>query len=152
MNHPSQDFEMNEAWILSDAGVPRNEAAPNGAARSTKETKQARWSGVTDTNGRYLLDGPETWSYANGAKQYEVTWRAGAKTGVETYWSPDGKKEWEWDRRADGVSVWTQYWPNGKKKHESSWRDGKCVGHATAWAPSGEVAGTYEFVDGDLKR
>jgi len=53
---------------------------------------QAKWSGKTDASGRFVLSGPEAWFYSDGSKQYEATWRAGVKTGRETYWMPDGKK------------------------------------------------------------
>ncbi|MCX6623822.1 MAG: exo-alpha-sialidase, partial [Acidobacteria bacterium] len=126
MNHPSQHFEMNEAWILASGN-----------------------DGV-ESGGQFRLQGTETWRYPNGARQYEVTWNQGVKSGQETYWARDGKPKWEWKHQADGISVWTQYWPNGNKKRQSSWRDRKCVGRATAWSFSGEVAGTFEFADGDL--
>ena len=126
MNHPSQHFEMNEAWILAGDNA------------------------VVQPAGPYRLNGTETWRYPNGARQYEVTWKDGVKVGEETYWSKDGKTKWKWVHQPDGLSVWTQYWPNGNRSHESSWRDGKCIGKATAWKWDGTVAGTYQFADGAL--
>lgn len=129
MNHPAQEFEMNETWIL-----------------------QAETPAVSDGSGRYLLNGPEILSYPGGARQYEVVWRNGVKTGAEIYWSEDGRKLWEWQRQAGGDDTWIQYWPNGNRKHVSHWRDGLCVGNAIAYDPAGNVGTRYEFENGDLKR
>jgi formylglycine-generating enzyme required for sulfatase activity len=155
MNYPSQEFEMNEAWILSDA-TASTAAATSGAKEIHGEQRyhngkmQASWIGKIDSNGNYQLSGPEKWFSEDGKLQYEVTWRDGNKTGFETYYSPAGQKIWEWQHNPTGQATWTQYWSNGKKKHESTWKDGKCIGTASAWAPAGEPLHTYQFVDGRL--
>jgi formylglycine-generating enzyme required for sulfatase activity len=156
MNHPSQHFEMNEAWILSDS-TEQGRAEAAGARPVAEELKyaddkpRASWSGTISAARGYELEGPETWFYPNGARQYHVEWKHGKKAGVETLWRENGSVVWRWDHREDGVSVWTQYWGNGKKKSESSWRNGRCVGRASAWAYDGTPAGIYEFENGDLK-
>ena len=127
MNHPAQEFELNEAWIQSNAGA--SEGAP-----------------------AYRRNGPETLNYANGTHQYQVTWRNGVKTGTETYWAEDGRKRWEWHREPDGRGTWTQYWNNGNLKHVSHWVNGVCEGEAAAYDPSGRLTATYHFVQGDLER
>jgi hypothetical protein len=158
MNHPSQQFEMNENWILSDsnsstaAALGPNARSIPGSQRYSNGRKQAEWSGKVDSDGRYVLDGRETWFYPNGAKAYAAEYRDGYKVGIETQWAEDGKKISEWEYRGDGVSIWTQYWPNGQKKHESRWKDGRCVGLAQAWDPSGKPAGKWQFEDGHLQR
>jgi BNR repeat protein len=156
MTHPSQEFEMNEAWILAgDAGVSPQQAEGSGRLITVEQKfkdgrVQAKWSGRPDASGRFVLTGAETWMYPDGSKQYEVTWRNGSKTGRETYWTPDGNIGWTWDHRPDGVGLWTQFWPNGKKKNESEWNDGTCVGTAVAYTLSGDVAAKHEFADGFL--
>ncbi len=117
MNHPAQEFEMNEAWILTDQAVLAAETG--GGKRVRSSMAGAEWSGVITASGRYLLDGVETWRYANGSKQYEATWKNGLKTGVETYWDEAGRKRWEWRREPGGDVIWTQYWPDGSLKHVS---------------------------------
>jgi len=153
MNHPAQEFEMNEAWILSDdrGAVP----APTGPGQVIRGKKtypdgklKAAWTGKIEPDGRYELDGLETWYYPGGAKAYQVTYRDGFKTGIETYWSPQGHKIWQWDHRASGESVWTHYWPNGQEKQQSAWRDGVANGPATLWDKSGRVTGRYLFKKG----
>ena len=123
---PCLHYEMNEAWIFSDTGdiAPENsggevktfsENYPNGKLRS-------KWSARICPNGRYLLDGKELDFYDSGAKEHEVIYKNGRKTGAETFWSPDGKKIWEWQHDLkNNHGVWTQFWPNGKKKFESTW-------------------------------
>ncbi len=157
MNHPSQHFEMNEAWILSDdtaetkAGPALSEPV---RGRETFDDGKLRcsWAGALDSAGRFVLSGDEAWYYPDGTKRYQVTWRDGMKTGLETYWLANGSKLFEWRHAGDGSSVWTQYWPNGKKKHESAWRDFKCQGTATAWDESGAVVARHEFRDGEMVR
>jgi hypothetical protein len=157
MNYPSQEFEMNEAWILSDAPPSTPPALAgtkllHGEQRYPNGKLQATWSGTVDSNGNYVLSGPENWFAPDGTRQYQVTWNHGDKTGAEVYYSPTGQRIWEWQRDTTGQGTWTQYWPNGKKRHESTWRDGKCIGSASAWAPSGELLHTYQFQDGRLAR
>ena len=152
MNHPSQHYELNEAWILS-GGAP---AAPQSAeARRVSErethadgTPRATWSAKVTADGRYLLDGIETFYYPGGRRQYEATWSDGRKTGRETHWSQAGETRWAWDHRADGTSTWTQWWENGRKKAESTWRNGRCDGLARLWDPHGREVGQATFRDG----
>lgn len=123
---PCLHYELNEAWITSDAGDVRpesnggttkefSEKFPNGKIRS-------KWTARICPGGRYLLDGQETDFYENGARQYEVTYVSGRKSGVEMFWSRDGQKLWSWSHDLENNrSVWTQFWPNGRKRMESSW-------------------------------
>ncbi|MBM4041775.1 MAG: hypothetical protein FJ290_25030 [Planctomycetes bacterium] len=126
MNHPSLHFELNEAWILShEADTPASD-------------------------GRYLLEGKQTWAYPNGPKQWEVTYHLGRKVGEETHWTSEGVRDWSWQHREDRTSVWIQWWPDGKKKAESTWRNHRCEGTATRWDRSGKVVSQVEFADGAL--
>lgn len=123
---PCLHYELNEAWVFSDAGdlAPENtggtkkefsERFPNGKTRS-------QWSARICPGGRYLLDGTETDYYENGERQHEVTYTNGRKSGTETFWLPDGKKLWNWSHDLEhNRSVWTRFWPNGQKKVESTW-------------------------------
>jgi antitoxin component YwqK of YwqJK toxin-antitoxin module len=110
---------------------------------------KAKWSARVTRDGRYLLDGPQTFWYRNGQRQWETTWRDGRKIGDETYWRSDGKKKWTREHKGDGSSVWTQYWPDGKKKAESTWRNFKCDGISTVWEKNGKVISRTEFADGE---
>lgn len=163
---PCLHYELNEAWVFSDAGdiapettggVVRkfSENYPNGCIRS-------RWSARICPHGRYLLDGKEIDYYDNGRKQHEVRYASGHKTGKETFWSPDGKKLWSWTHDPKhNTAVWTQYWPNEQKKSESSWdtqpeaRDlarsffGLVAnGPAYQWSENGQLIRSGNFVNG----
>lgn len=168
VTQPCLHYELNEAWIWSDAGdiAPEttggsvkefSEKYPNGKLRST-------WSARLTPHGRYLLDGTETDFYESGAKQHEVTYANGRKTGEETFWSPDGKKIWTWSSDLkDNTATWTQFWPNGKKKSESAWntrpeaRDLKrsfygliANGPAKQWNEDGSLKSSADFSNGLL--
>jgi antitoxin component YwqK of YwqJK toxin-antitoxin module len=168
VTQPCLHYELNEAWVFSDASAVAPETSggtvkkfsekyPNGKVRS-------RWSARITPGGRYLLDGEETDYYEDGAKQHEVTYANGRKTGAEIFWSTDGKKLWSWEHDLkNNRSVWTQYWPNGKKKMESTWntmpqaRDLKrsffglvADGLASQWNEEGTLLHAYYFSNGNF--
>ncbi len=158
MNHPCLHFELNEAWIYSDAGgdLPA-EAGYSGTVNDYEEKYssgkvKATWSAKICDDGRYLLHGKETWYYESGQKQYEVNYNNGRKAGLEKYWTPDGFLRWRWIHDTDGTSVWTHFWPNGNRRIESNWRDDYKVadGPATRWNFDGKVVSQMKFVDGIL--
>lgn len=159
MNEQALHFALNEAWILSAEDVRTGAPAAEPPAARVADVRryeqrradgslEAEWSAGTADDGRYLLHGTETWYYADGAKQYEVTWVHGRKTGRETYWREDGGLLWTRDHGPDGTAVWTRYWPNGGKRTQSTWRDKRAVGEATSWDPDGRVVDRVTFVDG----
>ena len=137
-SHPSRHFELNEAWLLEGAGdsmdygdtvnmVPGSvsqyrENYPSGKLKAT-------WSAGSGDDGRYLLDGTETWYYENGQKQWEVTYRSGRKIGIETYYNVDGGKEWKWSRTEEGTGVWTVWRRDGNLKAVSRWRGNKLLSY-----------------------
>lgn len=123
---PCLHYELNEAWILSNAG----DLAPESTGGIIKEFSErfangrirAQWTARICPGGRYLLDGRETDFYENGTKQYEVTYVSGRKSGIETFWLADGKKLWSWSHDLkNNRGVWTQFWPNERKRRESTW-------------------------------
>ena len=105
---------MNEAWILSD-NATQSQPGPSASRTTSGEPRypgggvQATRSGATTASQGYVLNGAETWFQPDGQKQYDVEWKDGRKTGHETLWSFSGGKRWEWEHRADGLNVWTQY-------------------------------------------
>lgn len=123
---PCLHYELNEAWIFSDAG----DVTPESSGGVVKEFSAkfpdghvcSRWSARICPNGRYLLDGRETDFYEDGRRQHEVVYVNGRKSGEETFWLPDGKKLWTWSHDLqNNRGVWTRYWDNGSRKSESSW-------------------------------
>lgn len=123
---PCLHYELNEAWIWSEAG----DLAPEIAGGSVREFSEnyaggqarSRWTARICAGGRYLLDGQETDFYETGAKQHEVNYASGRKTGLETCWLPDGKVLWTWEHDLkQNRATWTQFWPDGRKKVQSNW-------------------------------
>jgi formylglycine-generating enzyme required for sulfatase activity len=152
---PSIHFAMNEAWIVSnetgEAGltvglrtgklVNDQEKWPNGKTRIARS-----WFGAE--NGLPLLQAKETWYYENGTKRYEVTRDNGKKLGREVYFLPNGSELWERNYQADGLMIWTSYWPGGVRKSESHWRGSWAQGITTDWDPHGKVLQQLTFKDG----
>lgn len=159
MNHPSQEFEFNEAWILAGGAMAADEVVKDGVVarrvpggQKFKDLKpEASWSGGQTVAGQYLLDGPETWYYPNGAKQYEVTWKNGRKVGSEVYRDEAGRIRWEWVHEG-GVRTWKQYWASGKPRHVSTWKAGVAEGPAEAFDREGNSVAKFEFVKGAVAR
>jgi formylglycine-generating enzyme required for sulfatase activity len=139
LNHPALHFELNEAWILGDATLGDDDPALDASRATTIADLAAHrenfadgrprltWTSGRANDGRVLLHGTETWFHPGGAKEHEVTYALGVKRGAETYWSADGRKEWEWDHRSDGTSVWTTYWRDGTRRSVSTWKNHELV-------------------------
>jgi hypothetical protein len=166
MTHPCLHYEFNEAWVFSDAG---DLAPETGGGKVTKYRenypdgrKRATWSARICAHGRYLLDGRERTYHPNGRKEHEVRYVNGRKTGVETFWLPDGTRLWTWQHDLkQHTSTWTHYWPKGRKRIESQW-DTKprardldrsfmglvADGPARRWNPDGTPAGACQFTNG----
>jgi hypothetical protein len=168
VTQPCLHYELNEAWIWSDAG----DLAPENSGGVVKKSSEnypggklrSQWSARICPNGRYLLDGKETDFYENGAKEHEVTYKNGRKTGKEIFWSADGKVVWSWKHELKNHrATWTQFWPDGKMKSESNWntdpqaRDLKhdffglvADGSAKQWNADGSLKFSGNFSNGLL--
>jgi antitoxin component YwqK of YwqJK toxin-antitoxin module len=148
---------MNEAWILSPSTEYTDVNPSRGASLlSTGETfdngfQRASWSGTRDSSGRFSLEGTETHHYPSGGQKYEVTWKQGKKTGIESYWNRDGNIGWQWVHREDQSKTWTHYWPNGNKRLESNWQGNRCHGSARIWDSRGELLESHVFQNGILE-
>jgi len=165
---PCLHYEFNEAWIWSDAGDLTPESS-GGIIKSYSENYangklKSEWRARICQNGRYLLHGEQTDYYEDGAKQHQVTYANGRKTGLETFWLPNGTKLWTWQRDLkNNRAIWTHYWPNGNKKIESTWitdpeaRDLKrhfpgymADGPSRQWDKQGKLIETHLFQYGDV--
>ena len=157
MNTPCLHFEMNEAWIESDAegaaAVIHSPAVKTGAVAAHTEKHpngkvKATWEGGKAQDGRYALHGRENWFFEDGRKQYEATYQSGRKSGTETLWRPDGSVLWQWEHQPNGTGVWTQFWEDGTKKSVSTWRDHKANGPAQCWDRNGKLISDVTFSEG----
>lgn len=163
MNTPCLHFELNEAWIMDpDAPDPDEDALLRPAATRLAAVSEhtetypdgsphITWSGGLADDGRYLLDGTETWRFPDGRKQYEVTYRLGRRAGTETLWRADGSIAWQWQHEDPDAGTWTQFWPGGNKRAESHWRGRFAHGLALTWAPDGTELSRAVFTDGQAQ-
>ena len=126
-------LSLNEYWVLNGNG---NTGAPGGLWTDVRKREEkfadgkvrATWSGGWSPDGRYLLDGNQTFFYDNGRKQWESTWSAGKHTGTETFWDASGKKLWEKVYSADDQWIWRVFNQAGSISAQSTWK-GKDLAH-----------------------
>lgn len=125
-NTVNDEIELNEAWILSDAPavaeptsianiVRHRESWPNGKLKAV-------WSTGRASDGRILLEGPQTFYYEDGHKQWTETFHLGKKIGDEVVYRVDGSKLWEKTHAADGSWTWRNFNEAGRQTSESHWR------------------------------
>ena len=127
-NQPNYEIELNEAWVL-DKEAGASAGAMSGAVTGMKEFteknagggKMAAWSVGRGADGRILLDGPETFWYPNGKMMWTIRFRAGERTGEETYFREDGTKEWMKVYGDGGDWTWRRFNGAGKQIAESKW-------------------------------
>jgi hypothetical protein len=125
-NSPNYEIELNEAWILSDTEAAS--PAPTALAKVTehKETlpdgSRVVWSSGRSDDGRMLLDGPETFTYANGKPEWKMTFKLGQKVGDEIFYRADGSKAWSKDHAGDGTWTWRIFNSGGAVTAESKWK------------------------------
>lgn len=133
-NTVNYEIELNEAWILSDApAVPEptsihhithhTERWPNGKLKAT-------WSTGRASDGRILLEGPQTLYDEAGHKQWIATFHLGRKIGDESFYRADGTLQWRKSYAPDGTWIWRNFSPGGDVTSESHWR-GKTLLDAT---------------------
>jgi hypothetical protein len=139
-NNPDLHIELNEAWILADDKAAEQAAIQNDVTvipdtiNTCKEEYpngklRVSYRAGMGTDGRFLLEGTETWYYENGRKEWEVHYDGGRRVGAETYWSADAKKQWQRDHREDGSYVLTVWGPDENVEATSVWRDKKLISH-----------------------
>ncbi|MDX9973725.1 MAG: SUMF1/EgtB/PvdO family nonheme iron enzyme, partial [FCB group bacterium] len=161
MNRPCLHFAMNEAWILSEINETSDDILMANSAQSIADVQayeekypdgkpRVRWSAGKGNDGRYLLNGIETWFHPDGTKWYEAEFALGRKTGRETCWSPNGQKQWEWEHGPDGSSINRQWWENGTLKYEGNWKNFHAEGPSRCWDRDGAALSDVVFHDGLL--
>jgi len=134
-NTVNYEIELNEAWVLApdaakspdpDAIGPvmkHIEKWPNGKLK-------AEWGTARANDGRILLEGPQTFYFQGGTKQWTAEFHLGRKVGDEVFYRADGVKEWEKTYGADDTWTWRLFDEAGKQTAASHWR-GKTLVDAT---------------------
>ncbi|QHN03010.1 SUMF1/EgtB/PvdOfamily nonheme iron enzyme [Granulicella sp. WH15] len=121
-NKPDYEIELNEAWVL-DKNASGDTGASATVAKAKKFTEgKTVWSAGVASDGRVLLDGPESFFYANGKPMWSVDFKAGRKVGEEKYLLPDGTPVWTKRYSDDGTWTWDNFDRTGKRVATSHWR------------------------------
>ncbi len=128
-NKPNYEIELNEAWVLdknAGADIPTSDSVQNVQKLTehfpASNKVMATWSAGHASDGRVLLDGPETFFYPDGKVMWSVNFHAGRKVGDERYLRNDGTPVWEKHYSDDGTWVWDNFDAAGKRIAESKWR------------------------------
>jgi hypothetical protein len=162
MNDPCLHFELNEAWLLEDqTGERPDKELMASSARQIRDMRtfeekdangrlRARWSGGRADDGRFLLEGTETWFSPGGGRQYEVRYELGRKVGKETAWRPNGSVEWSCEHDPTAGTLRIEYWPNGQKKSETTWENFHAKGLARLWDVTGKLVSEKKFERGKM--
>lgn len=122
-NTPNEEIVLNEAWILDkNAGTP-TETHVSVSDDKKSSSHDASWSAGRGSDGRFLLDGLEEFTYSNGKPMYSANFNAGYKVGEEKYLREDGKPYWIKSHNADGTWTWLNFDGSGHQIAESHWRN-----------------------------
>jgi hypothetical protein len=121
------EIELNEAWILAPDAVQSPE--PNAIGPITKHSEKwpngkpkAEWGTAHASDGRILLEGPQTFYFEDGTRQWTATFHLGRKIGDEIFNRADGSKVWEKTYSSDDAWTWQIFDAAGKQTAESHWR------------------------------
>lgn len=161
MTEPCLHFEMNEAWIMSgELAGAMDDALRANTANSVREIRayeekdaegrvRLRYAGGVADDGRFVFEGGQTWFHANGSVQRSAQYHLGRLDGLEQFFSADGRLEWSRDHGANGVTVWSTYWPDGAVRTRSRWRDMHAEGTAILKDPDGREVFRVDFQHGE---
>jgi hypothetical protein len=117
---------LDEGWVLSDqSGVaydPRVDRLQREQETYPDGKLKAEWTGGLGGDRLYRLDGDQTFYYPDGRKQWESHFAAGKPVGDETFWNADGQKAWDRHYADDGTWTWRVYGSSGRVTAESTWK------------------------------
>jgi formylglycine-generating enzyme required for sulfatase activity len=132
-NTVNYEIELNEAWVLSDSEAET--PAPTSIAHVEKRRElwptgkpKTAWSTGRANDGEILLEGPQTFYFEDGRKQWEAQFHLGKKIGDEVFYRADGTKEWAKSYGANDEWTWRNFDEAGKQTSESHWRGMTLVG------------------------
>ena len=125
-NTANYEIVMNEAWVLSDSDAAT--PAANAISDVTKHREnwpnghvRAEWSTGLANDGTIRLEGPQTFYYENGRKQWVSSYHLGGKTGTEVFYRENGSKKWEKTYAGDGSWTWRNFDKAGRESSQSRW-------------------------------
>ncbi|MGB7267134.1 MAG: sialidase family protein, partial [Terracidiphilus sp.] len=127
-NTVNYEIDLNESWVLSDseAATP----APDSIGPVTKHTEKwpngklkAEWGTARANDGEIVLEGPQSFYFENGGKQWTATFHLGKTVGEEALYRADGSKQWIKTHASDGAWTWQRFDDAGKQIAESHWHN-----------------------------
>jgi hypothetical protein len=132
-NSVNYEIELNEAWVLAPdaAKSPEADAKPlqdliGPVMKHTEKWPNGKlkveWGNAHVSDGRTLLEGPQTFCFENGTRQWTAEFHLGRKIGNDVFYRADGSKEWQKTYGADGHWTWRLFDAAGKQTAESHWR------------------------------
>ncbi len=125
-NTVNYEIELNEAWILSasESASPNPETSGPVTKHSEKwpnGKSKAEWGTSRASDGRALLEGPQSFHFESGLPQWTANFHLGKKVGDESFYRLNGTKEWTKSYSTDGTWTWQIFDESGKQTAESHW-------------------------------
>ena len=124
-NTVNYEIELNEAWVLSASDTasdaPSSIAGVEQHQERLPDGSRVIWSSGRSGDGRVLLEGAETFTYANGKPEWTVNFHLGQKVGDEVFYRMDGSMEWEKSYSGDAW-IWRRFDGAGAVIAESKWK------------------------------
>lgn len=118
-------LSLNEAWVMTNGNPAAAPLTLTNMARGEEKyadgKTRAVWAGGWTADGRYVLNGTQTFYYANGNRQWQSSWDSGKPTGVETWWDAAGHKQWEKIYTQNDHWTWRIYDDKGTITAQSNW-------------------------------
>lgn len=125
-NTVNYEIELNEAWVLSDSEASTPE--PTSIAQVDKHRElwpngklKAEWSEGRANDGEVLLEGPQTFYFEDGRKQWTAQFHLGKKVGDEVFYRADGAREWVKSYGGKDEWTWRNFDEAGRQISESRW-------------------------------
>lgn len=162
---PLLHLAFNEAWLLTqesqdpgDDVLMRSFATRLVTGRKVyKEyyedgTLKCQYYGGIADDGRFLLDGPETFWYPDGKVRTQSSYRLGRRTGVNVYYDPAGMPLKRFTcGEEDGVlvEVYETFWPGSDcPRTRTTFRNRHASGEALMFDREGKVEARHVFTHG----
>lgn len=166
--HPLLHLCFNECWLTQEEELepPEEELMASGATRLVTDVKEYReyypggqlkccyCGGIAD-DGRFLLDGRETFWYEDGGIMTEGSYVLGRKAGVFTYYDSQGypvKRLTHPERPGKDLEErFETFWPGTCRVRSSAFfRNRKAWGKAVRYDTEGNVVEEVYYKNGKL--
>ncbi len=155
-------FEFNEAWLLNhEPESPSDEILMSSHAHSVEQVQTFReyyddgalrceWSGGYADDGRFLLEGADTFYYPDGSIMSRGQFHLGRRVGEYVAYDPAGNRKFQWNYTSDGFDVLTTFWVDSDNiKSRARFKNKRAEGLAQTFGRNkGNVTGEAIFKDG----